>query len=89
MSQIFPQSLCLQVSTPHYSLTLFSKKRRSPRLIVRMQLTLNSAHFVWYTILRTSLTGLGTIIGGGCDRKLSEVGLSTSRGDSNAGVDGK
>ena len=30
MSQIFPQSLCLQVSTPHYSLTLFSRKTKEP-----------------------------------------------------------
>lgn len=65
------------------------RKRRSPRLIIRMQLTLNSAHFVWYTTLRTSLTGLGMIMGGVCDRKLSEVGLGTSKGESKAGVDGE
>ena len=65
------------------------RKRRSPRLIVRMQLTLNSAHFVWYTTLRTSLTGLGMIMGGVCDKRLSEVELGTSRGDSKAGVDGE
>ena len=54
-----------------------------------MQLTLNSAHFVWYTTLRTSLTGLGMIMGGVSDKKLSEVELGTSRGDSKAGVDGE
>ena len=65
------------------------RKRRSPRLTIRKQLTLSSAHFVWYTTLRTSLTGLGMIMGGVCDKKLSEVELGTSKGESKAGVEGE
>lgn len=36
------------------------------------ELTLKSAHFVWYTTLRTSLTGLGIVIEGRWDDELWE-----------------
>ena len=36
------------------------------------KLTLTSAHLVWYTTLRTSLTGLGTVTGDPCVVELCE-----------------